>query len=119
MNNFEVFIPIVMFICVAYVIKVVSDNRIRRSAVERGQVNENIKYLYSQNWEYAVPSSLKWGIVLIFLGIAFLLIHFVPEFDSDRLIAAILFLMAGLGFITYYGIGKYLISRNKNIIKND
>ncbi|MBN2008691.1 hypothetical protein JW960_05055 [candidate division KSB1 bacterium] len=113
MNNFEFFIPIVLFMCVAFIIKVISDNRVRKAAIDHGQINENIKYLYSQNWENAVPSSLKWGIVLIFMGLAFLLIQFVPDFDSDKLTAAILFIMAGLGFIAYYALGKYLYKVNE------
>ncbi|MBN2008690.1 hypothetical protein JW960_05050 [candidate division KSB1 bacterium] len=108
MHDFEIFIPIALFISIAYSIKVVTENRLRNSLIKRGLVKDELKIAYSQNWEMSAPSSLKWGIVLIFMGLAFLFIYFIPEFDSEKLMAAVLFVMAGLGFIAYYGLGSYM-----------
>jgi hypothetical protein len=41
-----VLIVFVIFSAAAFVIKVISDNRIRRRIIEAGQVDEKVKYLY-------------------------------------------------------------------------
>ena len=100
--GFEELIPITMFIVFGYVIKVISDNRTRRAAIEKGLVDENLKYLYYDKLETHLPNSLKWGIVLIALGLGLFIVRMVPSYHANELTFGVMFLSAGVGLIIFY-----------------
>ena len=62
-----VLIVFVIFSAAAFVVKVVSDNRIRRRLIESGSLDEKAKYLYLRAERRAADplSSVKWGMVLV------------------------------------------------------
>ena len=64
----EIFVPLIVFGSIAYVIKVLSDNRVRSMLIKQGEVNENVKYLFGERFGASVPTSLKWSMVLIAIG---------------------------------------------------
>ena len=47
--NFEVFIPIAMFAGIAIVTKIITDYKLRAKIIEKGNINENIKFLLNRN----------------------------------------------------------------------
>lgn len=97
------FIPITLFLVIAYIIKVVSDNRTRRVLIEKGEINENLKYLYADKLAYAVPSSLKWGMVFIAIGLAFFLSQVIDLGRHDETtFFAMLFIFGGAALIVFY-----------------
>lgn len=100
--NFEELIPITLFIVFGYIIKVISENRTRRTAIEKGLVDENLKYLYYDKLEMHLPNSLKWGIVLVALGVGLLIVRVVPSYHSNELAFGVMFLSAGVGLIIFY-----------------
>lgn len=104
----EPLIVAIIFGSAIYVIKTISDNRIRRRLIESGQVDEKIKYLYftAQNADPAYFSSVKWGLILIALGLALFLQQFLPYRFDDELTFGMMFLLAGIAFIVYYFLAK-------------
>ncbi len=115
-----IFIPITFIIVVAIIVKIVSDNRTRRIAIEKGMVNENIKYLYFDRYESHIPSALKWGIILIAVGIAIYVAQFIdqvfPYSMSGEITFGTMLVFAGLGLIVYYTIAVKLVNKNKEDI---
>lgn len=106
-------IPIASFFAVVAIIKFISDNRIRRMLIEKGMVDEKLKYLYREPDRSL--SSIKWGMVLIGIGLA-LLIGQVFRYDlSDEATIGLMFLFAGLGFIIYYFMAKSKLSENGRV----
>ncbi len=106
MDSFEALIPIVFFITFAAIIKILSDNRVRKMLIEKGRIDENLKYLYQNHAGENPLSSVKWGLVLIGLGLAFLLRLLFPEHMSDEALVGMMFLFSGIGFLSYYAIAK-------------
>ena len=104
--DFDFLIPISIFVVVGYVIKVLSDNRVRKSLIEKGVIDENVKYLYADKGPLQYLSSLKWGLVLIGIGLAFLFGQFFPSRISEEMTVGGMFLFAGLGFLIYYFVAK-------------
>jgi len=45
-NLAEALIPVFIFMPVALIIKIISDNNIRRKLIDKGMVDENVKYLF-------------------------------------------------------------------------
>lgn len=98
----------VIFSTAAFVIKVISDNRIRRRLIEAGQVDEKVKYLYfrSERRTGEPLSSVKWGLVLVAVGIALLLGQIFPYDITQMMTTGFMFLFAGIAFLIYYFIQK-------------
>jgi len=103
----------IIFFSVVVFVKILSDNRIRSKLIEKGMLDENVKYLYSNRLEYHVPSALKWGMVLIGVGLAFLIGQLVPYDISDEVTVGSMFVLAGIGLLVYYAIAKRMADRSK------
>ncbi len=101
----ENMVPIILFpsllIAVVLIIKIVSDNRLRHKFIDKGLVDKNIKFLYKPE-EDRRYSSLKWGFVLIGLGMGFLLSQLFDFEMPDMAILSMLALFSGLGLVVYY-----------------
>jgi hypothetical protein len=87
---------------IAIIIKLVLDHRMRQKLVERGMVDENLKYLYKTNGEGRAMSSLKWALVLMGIGLAVLVGQFAPNHMVEEITFACMFLFAGLGLLVHY-----------------
>ena len=105
MAMLPVFIVGIIFVSILLFVKILSDNHIRNKLIEKGMVDEKVKYLYRNRFDSNIPSSLKWGIVLICIGLAFLVGHLIAEAKEEVTIAS-MFLFAGGGLIAYYFIVK-------------
>ena len=73
--------------------------------------DEKVKYLYMNKLEAHVPSSLKWGMVLIAVGAAILIGQFVPYSYQEEATISGMFIMAGLALIVYYFIAGKIIKK--------
>lgn len=108
-----IIVPVVFFSFI-WLVKIISDNAVRRKIIDKGLVDENIKYLYLSDTGTGVPSSLKWGLVLVAVGAAFLVGQLMPfEFKDEFTVSAML-IFGGLALIAYYFIGKKLYSQDSS-----
>lgn len=110
-------VAIVALIVAALVgfVKIVSDNRVRSKLIEKGMLDENVQFLYPKRLEYHVPTSLKWGLVLVGVGIAFLIGQMVPNNVSEEVTVGSMFILAGAGLLAYYVIASRMV---KNMDKD-
>jgi hypothetical protein len=109
-NLVPIFILAVVGYFVLQLVKVVSENRIRTKLIEKGLVDENIKFLFQPESLTGSASALKWGLVMIAVGVAFIFsfaIHsWVPHEIRGEITAGAVFSMAGLAMIVYYAIAR-------------
>ena len=98
----EVIIVPAIALAWVWIIKIISDNRIRRALVEKGVVDENIKYLYATDPASNPQSSLKWGMVLIGVGLALVLNIVFPYQVSEVMAFGLMFLFAGVALVMFY-----------------
>ena len=91
-------------------VKVVSENRLRHKLIEKGLVDEKVKLLLDSRPLAQLDGSLKWGIVLIAVGLAFMfaygIYNWVPSAVREEITAGVVFFMAGLGMIVYYFLAR-------------
>jgi hypothetical protein len=106
--NFEALIPITMFICIAYAIKVVVDARVRRQMVNAGGSEELVNSVLRDEELRRRHSSLRWGIVLMALAGGFGLIQWFGWQEVTPGMIAVLAGATGLGNLAFFAISRKL-----------
>ena len=106
----EFLIPIAFFVTVAVIVNIVIEKnteRMRLKIVERAltdqKMDTDLKALFEstiKQKETMVP--IKWGLILVGLGLAMLIGHVVPFFYDDKATLSLMFLLSGLGLIIYH-----------------
>jgi hypothetical protein len=101
-------IPITLFICITYAIKVVVDARVRRQMVSVGGSEELVRSVLQSEELRRRHSSLHWGVVLIALAAGFGLIQAFGWQDLTPGLVAVLAGATGLGNLAFYAIARRL-----------
>lgn len=92
----------IVFFSIIEFIRILSDNRIRHKLIDKGMVDDNVRFLYQAKENGKNPSSLKWGIVLFAIGTALVLGQLFPDSIEEEMMIAFMFLFSGGGLILYY-----------------
>lgn len=110
MNGFwDVFPLIVVFPTIALVIKWFLEYRLRQRLIEKGMLDEKVGFLNLASLGQSFGSSLKWGMVLVLVGVAIL---FIQMYDvSDEAILGLILIAAGAGLLLYYVFADRLLKR--------
>jgi hypothetical protein len=98
-------IPLIgMFLAVGYIVKIALDYTTRKKLIDKGLVSEDIKYLYGNKLESPASSSLKWGIVLVLVGLVMLILKLLPYYVAGEVVVGAMLIAAGAGLLIYYAI---------------
>jgi hypothetical protein len=108
--NEVMIVAIIFFSCVG-VIKIISDNRLRRKLIERGPVDPKTMQLPVFQ-QASILSSLKWGFVLVGLGFALLIGQLLPSEVDGEVIVGGMFLLGGVGLLLFYFIADRLTRKS-------
>jgi hypothetical protein len=100
--DFTVFIPITLFICIVWIVKLVTDSRLRRRLSETHASEDLVKAMFQSDEINRRHSALKWGLVLVLVGAAFGLIDGLNLDPDDPATYGILFAASGLGLLGYH-----------------
>ena len=98
----DVFPVLVIFPTFGLMFKWYFEYRTRKQLIEKGLVDEKVKYLQFNRMEYFAPSSLKWGLVLLFVGVAIIFLRIIAEYIPDEIVLGAMLIAAGLGLLVYY-----------------
>ena len=112
-NLNEVLIPIVVLAGFAFIIKIILDYATRGKLINKGMVDESIKYLYLGKPEGQVASSLKWGMVAIGIGAAIFVGQMVRPSLQEEVTIGCMFLFGGIGLVIYYVITRKTLERSR------
>ncbi|UGB38820.1 hypothetical protein [Frateuria soli] len=106
--NFDILIPITLFVCITYAIKAVVDARVRRQMVTVGGSEELVRSVLQGDELRRRHASLHWGIVLVALATGFGLIQAFGWQDLNPGMVAVLAGATGLGNLVFYAIARKL-----------
>ena len=104
--NFEILIPITLFISIAYAIKAVLDARVRRAMITSNGSEELVRSIMAGEDMRQKHSSLRWGITLLAVGLGFGLIEAYGWQELTPGVIAVLAGATGLGNLAYYFISR-------------
>ena len=100
--NFEILIPITLFICIVYAIKAVLDARVRRAMIGANGSEELVRSILAGEDLRAKHSSLRWGITLLAVALGFGLIEAGGWTEITPGVIAVLAGAVGIGNLAYY-----------------
>jgi hypothetical protein len=106
--NFESLIPISLFVCIAYAIKVVVDARVRQRMVAAGGSADLVDSVLRDEELRRRHSSLRWGIVLLALAVGFGLIQCLGWREVTPGMNAVLAGVTGLGNLVFFALSRKL-----------
>jgi hypothetical protein len=104
MNHLEFLIPIVMFICIAASIKFIVDSRLRRRLAETHSSEDLVRAMLVTDEQTRRLSALKWGIVLVGVGVAFAAIDALNLNPDRPLTWGLLLIAGGAGMLGFHKI---------------
>lgn len=107
----EVLVPLVIFGSAVLIVKSVLDYKVRRQLIEKGPVDDSAQSFLARESELARLSSLKWGMVLIGLGIALLVGYIYPQMFDEGGVIGLMLILAGVAFLIYYAIAQRHLAR--------
>lgn len=109
----EILVTAIVFTAIVTIVKIVADNRTRNRLIEKGQVNENLRYLFtSYSDKVKVRSNLKWGFVFLGIGVGLVVKQVLPFYISDETALGVMFVLAGVGFFVYYYVARGQLEEN-------
>lgn len=106
--NFEILIPITLFICVVYAIKVVVDARTRAKLIASNGSEDLIRSLVQAEALQRRHASLRWGILLLAVAVGFALIEAFGWNEITPGVVAVLLGVTGLGNLAAYAASRKL-----------
>ena len=98
----------IIFGTISYVIKTIADNRVRNKAIDKGILDEQLKGVFARTAEQFLSglNAIKWGMVLIGIGIAIVVGRFFPHHYTDEGTLGLALILSGVAFIIYYQLYK-------------
>jgi len=102
MSLSESFIPIIMFLVIAYIVKIALNYRTRKRLIEKGLLDENIKNLFGDSIDSYGASTLKWGLVLFLVGLVVLVLEALPYYIPGEVTFGAMLVAAGTGLLLFY-----------------
>ena len=104
--NFELLIPIVLFLCIAYAIKVVVDARVRKQMVNSNVAEDLVRTMLQGEEQRQRHGSLRWGITLVALAVGFGLVEAGGWDDITPGVIAVLLGAVGLGNLAFFALSR-------------
>lgn len=92
------------FVAVVIITKILADNWTKRRLTAAHVSDETIRALYARDRERAVVGALRWGLVLCGVGVALMIIQFLPYDFTDPIVYGLMVLLAGGGLLAHYAI---------------
>lgn len=103
-----ILVPISVFVCTAYSIKVCVDAMVRRRMVDAGGSTQLVDSLLRDESQRQRHSSLRWGIVLLSVAFGFGLVQWFGWKEVTPGLVAVLAGATGLGNLVFFAISRRL-----------
>lgn len=108
---------VVLFLSIVAIVKIIADNRTKAKLIEARPSDEVVRALFEKPRDPALHSSLKWGIVIVSVGLGLVVVQTLGDDWFNRPTAyGVMLVFGGAGLLLYYWIASRKTSsgRDKN-----
>jgi len=102
----EIFVVAIVFSAFVMIIKLFTEYLTRKRLIDAGLVDEKVKFLFRGYGRSNSLNNVKWGMILVAIGIPFLWHEMAPYRVSGESVIGMALILAGLAFVIYYFISK-------------
>jgi hypothetical protein len=106
----EVLMPITIMgtfgAAVYFFAKIMTDYMLKKKMVDKGYVNEDTQAIFKQHTTDNKYSSLKWGLIVLFGGLALIIMEYIPVRPDSPMPYGLLAVFISVGFLLYYFVAK-------------
>jgi Na+/H+ antiporter NhaD/arsenite permease-like protein len=106
------FVLVGFFAFVMGMTKVLSDNWTKRKLIEARVSDDVIRTLFRKESDPEVFASLKWGIVLVSLGLGLIVSQHLHTGFDEPLAWGVVLLFGGGGLLAYYAVARAVLRRD-------
>ena len=112
----ETVVPIALFVALTFTIvsvaRIISEGRTRRRLIEAGVTSDVARALTAGQYDaIGLHGALKWGLVMLALGIALIVVQFIPYRPDEPIAFGIVLVAVALGLLLYFAIGRRMVAR--------
>jgi hypothetical protein len=86
--------------------KVMTDFSLKKRMIDKGFVNDDTQAIFKQQVTDNKSSSLKWGLIIFFGGLAMIIMEYIPAGPESPLPYGVFALSVSVGFLIYYYMSK-------------
>ena len=94
------------FFSIVAVVKIATDAATKRRIIDKAISDPKIANTLLTHPELVNLSSLKWGMVMVGIGLAWMIAEWLPYRWRDETVIGLMFLLAGIGMLAYYPIAQ-------------
>ncbi len=98
-----ILVVLIIFGSVVSIIKAVGDHRVKMRYLEKGPNDLPTKPI-DLNLGNGYGTSLKWGLVCFFVGLALFIMEMMPRYFEDEAVLGGMFIAAGAALLLYYAL---------------
>jgi|SRR5690242_672078 len=114
----ETIVPIALFVSLAFVVvavtRVISEGHTRRQLIQSGATPELARAVTAApDGDVGLRTALQFGLVIGAIGIALIVVQFLPYRPDEPISIGIVLVFAALGFLAYYGAGRRLARQGR------
>ena len=102
--DFGFLVPIAVFFLIGWIVKTISDNKVRKRALENGNLNESIKHLWQKSYANKPLQNIKWGIIFAGIGIVIVFAHFLAL--AEAVAIGLSAIVVAVALVVYYFLEK-------------
>jgi hypothetical protein len=82
--------------------KIMTDYLLKKKMVDKGFVNDETQAIFKQHKVDTRHTSLKWGLIIFFAGMALIVLEYIPSGPESPLPYGLFAVSVSLGFLIYY-----------------
>lgn len=112
----EIFVVAIVFSAFVMIIKLFTEYLTRKRLIDAGLVDEKVKFLFSGYGRSNSLNNVKWGMILMAIGISFLWHQLAPYRVSGEMVLGMACFLAGTALLIFHFISK---SQLKNTEDNN
>ena len=86
--------------------KVMTDYILKKKMIDKGFVNDDTQAIFKIHTADSKYTSLKWGLIIFFAGLALVIMEFIPTGPDSPLPYGLFAVSVSFGFLLYYFIVK-------------
>jgi hypothetical protein len=102
----------IVFWGVVAIMRIQKETRLKSRMIELGHLEPEKQWITQKSMNMAdTYSNLKYGIVLVSVGTGLMIVNDLDLDHNAPIIFGLLAIVAGLGFLLYFGIMKYLYKK--------